>query len=72
MRGNEKTVTDFRGRFRCEIIGLVVEVLICGWHSRLKNPSLTPLRIFRVPGFTKILVLYRRAEIPIPCESAAG
>jgi toxin ParE1/3/4 len=29
-----------------------------GWHSRLKNPVLTSLRVFRVSGFEKILILY--------------
>jgi toxin ParE1/3/4 len=31
-----------------------------GWHSRLKNPALTSLRVFRVSGFERLLVLYRR------------
>lgn len=30
-----------------------------GWHCRLKHPSLTSLRVFRVVGFQKILVIYR-------------
>ena len=30
-----------------------------GWHARLKNPLLASLRVFRVSGFEKILVLYR-------------
>ncbi|MGD0222446.1 MAG: type II toxin-antitoxin system RelE/ParE family toxin [Terriglobia bacterium] len=30
-----------------------------GWHSRLKNPALAFLRVFRVPGFERMLVLYR-------------
>jgi toxin ParE1/3/4 len=30
-----------------------------GWHSRLKHPALEPLRVFRVSGFEKILILYR-------------
>ncbi len=29
-----------------------------GWHSRLKHPGLESLRVFRVNGFEKILVLY--------------
>ena len=29
-----------------------------GWHARLKNPLLASLRIFRVSGFEKMLVLY--------------
>jgi toxin ParE1/3/4 len=30
-----------------------------GWHSRLKNPALASLRVFRVSGFEKLLILYR-------------
>jgi toxin ParE1/3/4 len=30
-----------------------------GWHARLKNPVLASLRVFRVTGFEKMLVLYR-------------
>jgi toxin ParE1/3/4 len=30
-----------------------------GWHSRLKNPVLASLRVFRVSGFERLLVLYR-------------
>jgi toxin ParE1/3/4 len=30
-----------------------------GWRSRLKNPSLASLRVFRVSGFEKLLILYR-------------
>lgn len=29
-----------------------------GWHSRLKHPGLESLRVFRVSGFEKILILY--------------
>ena len=29
-----------------------------GWEIRLKHPSLRSLRLFRVKGFEKILVLY--------------
>ena len=29
-----------------------------GWHSRLRHPDLASLRVFRVNGFDKILVLY--------------
>ena len=29
-----------------------------GWHARLKNPLLASLRVFRVSGFEKMLVLY--------------
>ena len=30
-----------------------------GWRARLKNPLLASLRVFRVSGFEKMLVLYR-------------
>ncbi len=30
-----------------------------GWHPRLKNHLLASLRVFRVSGFEKMLVLYR-------------
>ena len=30
-----------------------------GWHPRLKNPDLSSLRVFRVSGFERMLVLYR-------------
>jgi toxin ParE1/3/4 len=30
-----------------------------GWHARLKNPLLASLRVFRVSGFERMLVLYR-------------
>ena len=33
-----------------------------GWRPRLKNPELESLRVFRVRGFEKILILYR----PLP------
>jgi toxin ParE1/3/4 len=29
-----------------------------GWHSRLKHSALKQLRVFRVKGFERILVLY--------------
>lgn len=29
-----------------------------GWHSRLRHPALKALRVFRVKGFERILVLY--------------
>jgi plasmid stabilization system protein ParE len=29
-----------------------------GWRSRLKHPGLENLRVFRVNGFEKMLVLY--------------
>lgn len=30
-----------------------------GWRARLKNPVLASLRVFRVTGFERMLVLYR-------------
>ena len=30
-----------------------------GWRSRIKNPALSQMRVFRVSGFEKMLVLYR-------------
>ena len=33
-----------------------------GWHSRLRHPDLKTLRVFRVSGFEKMLILYR----PLP------
>jgi toxin ParE1/3/4 len=33
-----------------------------GWRSRLKHPGLRHLRVFRVKGFERILVLY----LPLP------
>ena len=33
-----------------------------GWRPRLNHPALESLRVFRVAGFDKILILYR----PIP------
>ena len=32
------------------------------WHSRLRHPKLKELRVFRLKGFAKILVLY----LPLP------
>jgi toxin ParE1/3/4 len=29
-----------------------------GWHSRLNQPDLKTLRVFRVKGFERILILY--------------
>ena len=29
-----------------------------GWHCRLKRPGLKQLRVFRVKGFNRILILY--------------
>lgn len=30
-----------------------------GWRSRLKHPGLESVRVFRVTGFERILILYR-------------
>jgi toxin ParE1/3/4 len=30
-----------------------------GWESRLNNPALTNVRVFRVKGFEKMLIFYR-------------
>jgi toxin ParE1/3/4 len=30
-----------------------------GWHSRLKHPGLELMRVFRVKGFDRLLILYR-------------
>lgn len=30
-----------------------------GWHPRLRHPSLTSLRVFRISGFERMLILYR-------------
>jgi hypothetical protein len=29
-----------------------------GWHPRLKYPDLKTLRVFRIKGFERILILY--------------
>lgn len=33
-----------------------------GWLPKLKHPGLTGLRVFRVTGFEKLLILYRPLE----------
>jgi plasmid stabilization system protein ParE len=33
-----------------------------GWRSKLRNPDLSQMRVFRVTGFEKILVLYLPRE----------
>jgi len=30
-----------------------------GWHCRLKDPRLASIRVFRVRGFEKMVILYR-------------
>lgn len=31
-----------------------------GWHPRLRHPELVSMRVFRIAGFEKIVVLYRQ------------
>jgi toxin ParE1/3/4 len=33
-----------------------------GWHARLRTPALVTLRMFRVAGFERMLILYRPLE----------
>jgi len=33
-----------------------------GWHPRLKDPALEGLRVFRIRGFERVLILYRPME----------
>lgn len=40
-----------------ETFGLLATQPQMGWHARLKNPLLASLRVFRVSGFEKMLVL---------------
>ena len=42
-----------------ETFGLLATQPEMGWDARLKHPELTSLRVFRVSGFERILVLYR-------------
>ena len=42
-----------------ETFGLLASQPQMGWRARLKNPLLASLRVFRVSGFEKMLVLYR-------------
>lgn len=42
-----------------ETFGLLAAHPEMGWHPRLKHPRLASLRVFRVSGFERILVLYR-------------
>jgi toxin ParE1/3/4 len=39
--------------------GLLASQPNIGWRSRSKNPALAGLRVFRIPGFEHMLVLYR-------------
>jgi len=41
-----------------ETFGLLAANPIMGWHSRLKHPELSALRVFRITGFEKTLVFY--------------
>ena len=42
-----------------ESFALLAENPNIGWSSRLKNPALKTLRVFRVSTFEKMLILYR-------------
>jgi toxin ParE1/3/4 len=42
-----------------ETFALLAENSNMGWASRLKNPALKMLRVFRVTSFEKMLILYR-------------
>jgi len=42
-----------------ETFVLLAENPNMGWSSRLKNPALKTLRVFRVTGFDKMLIFYR-------------
>jgi toxin ParE1/3/4 len=42
-----------------ETFALLAENPNMGWSSRLKNSALKTLRVFRVTGFEKMLILYR-------------
>jgi toxin ParE1/3/4 len=41
-----------------ETFGLLATQPQMGWQAKLKNPLLASLRVFRVSGFEKMLVLY--------------
>jgi toxin ParE1/3/4 len=41
-----------------ETFSLVASQPNMGWHSRLKHPDLRALRVFRIKGFDRILILY--------------
>lgn len=41
-----------------ETFGLLARQPQMGWQAKLKNPILASLRVFRVSGFEKMLVLY--------------
>ncbi|MHB8502850.1 MAG: type II toxin-antitoxin system RelE/ParE family toxin [Candidatus Acidiferrales bacterium] len=45
-----------------ETFGLLAAQPQIGWHARLKNPPLASLRVFRVSGFEKMIVLYRPSQ----------
>ena len=42
-----------------ETFSLLATQPAMGWHCRLKVPGVESLRVFRVSGFEKLLVLYR-------------
>ena len=41
-----------------ETFTLLATQPLMGWHCRFQSPSLVELRIFRVSGFERMLVLY--------------
>jgi toxin ParE1/3/4 len=41
-----------------ETFGLLATQPQMGWHARLRHASLNSMRVFRIAGFEKILVLY--------------
>ncbi len=45
-----------------DTFALLAEQPQIGWHSRIRRVSLREMRVFRVKGFGKILVLY----LPLP------
>ena len=42
-----------------ETFSLLVFFCGMGWNCRLKDPGVASLRVFRVAGFKRVLVLYR-------------
>jgi hypothetical protein len=42
-----------------ETFGLLATQPQMGWHARLRHASLNSMRVFRIAGFEKILVLYQ-------------
>jgi toxin ParE1/3/4 len=42
-----------------ETFGLLATQPQMGWHARLRHVQLSSMRVFRITGFEKILVLYQ-------------